>query len=124
MPAPKLKSMPVSKLLVLKGKVDALLQAKVAERRRELESGLARLTNFGMGRKRGRPAGSLRGGKVAPKYRNSENPSETWAGRGLKPRWLTAAMKAGKKLEHFLIPGATAAASTAAPKKRGRPKKK
>jgi H-NS histone family len=29
-------------------------------------------------------------GPVAPKYRNPENPSEAWAGRGLKPRWLTA----------------------------------
>jgi H-NS histone family len=43
---------------------------------------------------------------VAPKYRDPENPAETWAGRGLKPRWLTAAIKGGKKLEDFLIPGA------------------
>jgi DNA-binding protein H-NS len=40
---------------------------------------------------------------VPPKYRNPDNPSETWAGRGLKPRWLAAAIKAGKKLEHFSI---------------------
>jgi hypothetical protein len=32
-------------------------------------------------------------GPVAPKYRNPENPSETWAGRGLTPRWLAAAIK-------------------------------
>lgn len=43
---------------------------------------------------------------MAPKYRNPENPSETCAGRGLKPRWLTAAMKGGKKLEDFAIGGA------------------
>jgi hypothetical protein len=43
-------------------------------------------------------------GKVAPKYRN--NPAETWAGRGLKPRWLAAAIKSGKKMENFLIAGA------------------
>jgi hypothetical protein len=42
-------------------------------------------------------------GKVAPKYRNPDNPSETWAGRGLKPRSLAAALKAGKKLEYFSI---------------------
>jgi DNA-binding protein H-NS len=42
-------------------------------------------------------------GAVAPKYRNPENPSETWAGRGLTPRWLAAALKGGKKLEHFSI---------------------
>jgi DNA-binding protein H-NS len=44
-----------------------------------------------------------RGGVVAPKYRNPDNPTETWAGRGLKPRWMTAAIKRGKKLEDFLI---------------------
>jgi DNA-binding protein H-NS len=45
-------------------------------------------------------------GPVAPKYRNPENPSETWAGRGLKPRWLSAALKSGKTQEDFLIAGA------------------
>jgi hypothetical protein len=35
------------------------------------------------GEKRGRPAGRGRMGPVAPKYRNPENPSEAWAGRGL-----------------------------------------
>jgi DNA-binding protein H-NS len=43
---------------------------------------------------------------VPPKYRNPENPAETRAGRGLKPRWLAAAIKSGKKPEDFLIAGA------------------
>jgi DNA-binding protein H-NS len=43
----------------------------------------------------------LKGTKVAPKYRGPGG--ETWAGRGAKPRWLTAAIKDGKKLEQFLI---------------------
>ena len=41
--------------------------------------------------------------KVAPKYRNPANPSETWAGRGKQPRWLSAYTNAGRKLEDFLI---------------------
>ena len=28
---------------------------------------------------------------------------KTWAGRGATPRWLKAAIKDGKKLDHFLI---------------------
>lgn len=40
---------------------------------------------------------------VEPKYRNPANASETWTGRGKKPRWLQAAVDAGKKLEDFLI---------------------
>jgi DNA-binding protein H-NS len=59
-------------------------------------------------------------GPVAPKYRNPENPTETWAGRGLKPRWLTAAIKGGKKLEDFAIEGTKA--SAAKPTKRTRRK--
>lgn len=40
--------------------------------------------------------------KVAPKYRNSAS-GETWSGRGLKPRWLSAAIEKGKTLNDFLI---------------------
>jgi DNA-binding protein H-NS len=45
----------------------------------------------------------LAGQKVKPKYRNPANRSETWTGRGLRPRWMVAAMKGGKKLEDFAI---------------------
>jgi DNA-binding protein H-NS len=40
---------------------------------------------------------------VQPKYRNPAEPSETWAGRGKKPRWVIAALKKGKHLEDFRI---------------------
>lgn len=39
--------------------------------------------------------------KVAPKYRGPNG--ETWSGRGLKPRWLTAEIDSGKQLADFLI---------------------
>lgn len=46
---------------------------------------------------------ALKGRKLPPLYRNPANRSETWAGRGNKPRWLASALKRGKKLEHFAI---------------------
>jgi DNA-binding protein H-NS len=49
----------------------------------------------------GKPRKAL--GKVAAKYRNPANPSETWTGRGKQPRWLAAHTAAGRKLEDFLI---------------------
>ena len=120
MAALPLKSMSIERLSKLQAEVEAALSAKVVEERRDLEAKLAQLSRLGDGHARapgrpGRPRGghALRGRSVAPKYRNPENPSETWAGRGLKPRWLTAAMKSDKKLEDFAI-GA---------KKRGRPRK-
>ena len=46
--------------------------------------------------------------QVFPKYRNPAEPSETWAGRGKKPRWLTAQLKSGKKIDDFRIDSAAA----------------
>jgi DNA-binding protein H-NS len=42
-------------------------------------------------------------GKVAPKYRNPDNPKETWSGRGMQPRWLAQQVKRGKSAADFLI---------------------
>jgi DNA-binding protein H-NS len=44
-----------------------------------------------------------KGRKVAAKYVNPDNPSETWTGRGRKPRWLNAKLQDGAKIEKFLI---------------------
>jgi DNA-binding protein H-NS len=116
-----LKSMSVAKLRDLKVKVDAAISEKVSARRHELEAEMSKLDGYTGGGRRGRPVG--RGGPrgaVAPKYINPENSAETWAGRGLKPRWLVAAMKGGKKLEHFAIAGAAeGAGAKKVRKKRG-----
>jgi len=40
---------------------------------------------------------------LPPKYRNPDNPSQVWSGRGRKPRWLEDKLKKGAKLEDFLI---------------------
>ena len=93
--------MSISKLIDLRKQLDAVLASKVAKERHMLQSELSKLSRVRSEGSRG--IGARRGGAVAPKYRNPDNPAETWAGRGLKPRWLTAAMKGGKKLEHFLI---------------------
>jgi len=110
-----LKSMSIDKLTKLKGQVDTILHAKVADERRTLQAELAKLSRFSTSQSPSRGQGVH--GPVAPKYRNPENPSETWAGRGLTPRWLVAAIKAGKKLEHFSI------AQTAKPMTKKTPKK-
>ncbi|VDC23218.1 H-NS histone family protein [Pseudogemmobacter humi] len=50
-------------------------------------SSLAELTGGQVSRKR--PAGG-------PKFANPANPSDTWSGRGRKPRWFSEALAAGK----------------------------
>ena len=41
--------------------------------------------------------------KVAAKYRNPET-GNTWTGRGIRPKWIEAALAAGKSLDDLLIP--------------------
>jgi DNA-binding protein H-NS len=92
----------ISKLTLveaLKLRVD--LDKRLAEMRTEMEAYWGKVfpgTHFGGN---GRAKSTLKGTKVAPKYRGPGG--ETWAGRGAKPRWLTAAIKKGKKLDSFLI---------------------
>jgi DNA-binding protein H-NS len=49
-----------------------------------------------------RAGGSAKGGKVAVKYRNTAT-GDTWSGRGLQPKWLKAALAAGRKIEEFSV---------------------
>jgi DNA-binding protein H-NS len=43
---------------------------------------------------------------VAPKYRNPENPAQTWSGRGKRPLWFSGALKKkGVTADSLLIDG-------------------
>ena len=73
------------------------------------------LTKIGEGAERRRRRRSSDGAdgddrrrEVSPKYRNPDNASETWSGRGRKPRWLEERLAKGAPLEDFAIrPAAT-----------------
>jgi len=99
----KLMSMSVESLMKLRDDIGSVLSHRAVQ----LQSQLAALDDGGWvtsGRKAaGRPRSKLKGRKVAPKYRNPANRSETWAGRGAVPRWMAAQIKAGKKREDFAI---------------------
>jgi DNA-binding protein H-NS len=102
-----IKSLDVDALLALRSEIDK----RLFEKRRDLEKQLSLLGSearrgvrgVGSGRIAGasRRTSAMKGRKVPPKYRGPEG--ETWAGRGAQPRWLSAALKEGKKLEDFLI---------------------
>jgi DNA-binding protein H-NS len=100
MPALSLKNMDVDALLALRSQVDSQL----ASRSSDLQKQLARLQGSAdapVVRRNGRTS-AMKGVKVKPKYRDAKT-GETWAGRGMQPRWLAAALKRGKKLDDFLI---------------------
>ncbi len=55
---------------------------------------------------------------VAPKYRNPEDPTQTWSGRGKQPLWFAQALKKrGVTAESMLIDGAPKAAPAKTAKK-------
>lgn len=55
---------------------------------------------------------------VAPKYRNPENATQMWSGRGKRPLWFVQALKKrGVAAENLLIDGAAKAAPAKAVKK-------
>jgi DNA-binding protein H-NS len=111
-----LKSMSIDKLSKLREQIGAALNAKVIEERRAVRDQLSKLDRLAASGSRGKGVRGGTRGAVAPKYRNPDNPAETWAGRGLKPRWLATALNTGKKLEDFSIT-ASVKRGRAAPKK-------
>ena len=120
----QLTSMSVEALLKLRDDIGNVLTRKAGQ----LQSQLAALGDGGwispdgkFGNKR--VVSKMKGRKVAPKYRNPNNRSETWAGRGAMPRWLAAEIKQGKKREDFAINNSAPKAKRA-PVKKSRRKKK
>jgi DNA-binding protein H-NS len=92
-----LASMSVEQLLQLRDDVGKELNRKTVV----LRSQLAKLGGEIGPSGRGLRGSALKGKKVPPKYRDGAG--NTWAGRGVRPRWLVAAIKDGKKLEDFAV---------------------
>jgi DNA-binding protein H-NS len=94
-----LQSMSTDDLWDLHERIVAELSGKMAAERDMLESRLRQLqVANGKARREKRPYP-----KVLPRYRNPNDHEETWAGRGKRPRWLTAQLRSGKNLTDFLI---------------------
>ena len=102
-------------LMSLRGQVEDALMGYRSTLEKQLEALGSSVASLGGKIARGGRR-SLRGMKVAPKFRGPEG--ETWAGRGATPRWLKAAIKEGKKAEDFLIEKATGKGTKKATKRR------
>ena len=103
----ELETLSLDDLWSLHEKVSGILSARIKAEKHELERRLAVLSR---GLEVGQPGDSQslaakprrKYPRVLPKYRNPQT-SETWSGRGKRPRWLIAAMKSGHKIEEFQI---------------------
>ena len=95
------KSMSIDELWHLHEELTSILARKIAEQKAKLEERLRRLQNPNGMMSPNRPRRPYP--KVLPKYQNPKDPAERWSGRGKQPNWVQAQLKAGKKLEHFLM---------------------
>ena len=93
-----LRSMSLDELWNLHEEIVAELIDKIANEKARLEERLRRIEGGDNVARLRRPYP-----KVLPKYRNPNDPTETWSGRGKQPRWLVAQLRAGKKLDDFRI---------------------
>lgn len=104
-----LVSMSVDELWSLHEEISEILSTRILHEKRELEKRLAILNrgaNVTDDRVGSRAETSERQRrrypKVFPRYRNPKT-SETWSGRGKRPRWLAVALEAGRGMDEFLI---------------------
>jgi DNA-binding protein H-NS len=95
-------------LWILHQKVTTTLKAKIIAEKKVLEDRLSQLNGRFRVEQTSKTPKRRSYPTVFPKFRNPEQPSETWTGRGKKPRWLTAQLKSGKQINDFRIELATA----------------
>ena len=110
---PNLDSMSVDEMWQLHEEIIRVLAARLTSEKRALEKRLSQLSRetgevtqsepLDLKLKENASARRRKYPRVLPKYRNPNESSETWSGRGKRPRWLTAALKAGHSIEEFVI---------------------
>jgi DNA-binding protein H-NS len=103
-----LRSMTSDELFELHQKIGTVLSARLVAKKNALERRLRQLTQFSDSQASTRSKSRQPYPAVIPKFRNPDRPSETWSGRGKQPRWLSAQLSAGKRIDDFRIdPAAT-----------------
>ena len=75
--------------------VSQVLQQRIQQEKLRLEERLKQLQIPVSGRRPYPP--------VLPQYCNPDQPSESWTGRGKRPRWLVAQLKLGRRIEDLRV---------------------
>jgi DNA-binding protein H-NS len=107
-----LDAMSIDEMWLLHERIVQVLSDRLTLEKRELEKRLAKLRRekgehrFESQDGREAPRPRRKYSRVMPKYRNPDEPSETWSGRGKRPRWLTTALTTGHTIEEFTIANA------------------
>ena len=101
------EKMTFPELIQTRDQLDAVIKARQTEALQDLHTELThKAQQFGVTledvlQHAGKPHRAKR--NIAPKYRDPENPQNTWAGRGRLPAWLQTHLDAGRDKHEFLI---------------------
>ena len=96
------ETMSTDELWMLHKEITVKLGAKICAEMEKLENRLRLLTNFRVEQNIRKPERRPYP-VVLPKFINPAEPSQTWAGRGKQPRWLTAQLGSGNRIDDFRI---------------------
>jgi DNA-binding protein H-NS len=64
---------------------------------------LAQSMGFSLEKLLGETKGKKAKAPIVPRYADPANPNNTWSGRGLKRKWLAAALKSGASIKDFAL---------------------
>jgi DNA-binding protein H-NS len=96
------ETMSIDDLWSLHERIGSVLEVKIQDEKRRLEHWLDEL-----GRRSVASQADIRhtrpSPKGEPKFRNPNDPSITWSGRGRHPRWLNELIAAGRAINDFRI---------------------
>lgn len=98
-----LNDLSVNELQSMIENAEAVLKAKEASHRKEVYAQIRELAASVGATVEISRSDKKQGSKVDPKYRNPDNPDETWTGRGLMPKWMRALIESGRDKSEFLI---------------------
>lgn len=104
-----LDKMTYAELSELRDEIDAAMETRHEEERQAIAEQIEELAYaagfssakevLGIRTKKNRASGYT----VKPKYRSPWDASQTWTGRGRKPKWVVEALEEGHEIEEFLI---------------------
>ena len=93
--------MTLKQLLSLRERIESVIEQKLEEQRADA---IAKIKNIA------HEAGislndlaSKRGTRAVVRFRDPDNPANTWAGRGRRPKWLQAAIENGRDPADFAV---------------------
>ena len=96
---PNLEKLTPDELFELHAEITAVLTEQLKAKKAELDARLRQLQPVGdqvTPTRRADPP-------VKAKFQNPDRPTETWSGRGKRPRWLDAKLRSGERLDDFRI---------------------